>query len=1520
MDLDGWALFWNPENGGRLNAVGRLPVPGAAAAFIRRFVDEHAALLGAGSDDLSANGTRSIGRIHHLFYSQTYDALPVEGARLSFSIGAGGNLLHFSARTAVDLCLPTTLPSISLAQARQRAFGGIAAPRGVRWDEEKLVVLPSCFSGLEGDRLAWRMRCRTSGPAGGWRLLVDARTGEVLERRSLVISTMTPARDPAPGNSGPAVWWSRQRGLPGLDRSAQGIEGIEGIVEGLIHFPSPWGQEYPVAFPDMAVSALDQDLLIAEGFTDSLGRFDLGELEASELVLEVALEGLYARIHEETRSSPPPRIRLENPSVPATIAWDSVSASAAAREAYIHMNTAHTRLKQIDPAFEWLDQPVPATVSDPSGTCNAGAYIIPENPSLRFLAGSDACANAARVADVVYHEYGHLATMYAYLPEQPPYELHEAFSDYFAATIRDTNLIGADFFGPGTFVRNLENDLTWPVDEQCASDPHCLGLLLGGALWEMRSALIDQIPEKAEAVTLADSLFHYARYGRPMDFGSCLVQMLLLDDDDEDLSNGTPHLDAIAAGFDRHGIGDFTVSITHLPLADTEDTTSAREVAASVGSIYPPDPQWVQICYSVNGGNCVVETMPGEARDFRGQIPPQKAGSMVRYYISAADVKGHESTLPEGAPAETFSYAVGTDETPPVVLHTPSGNPTTGQERLWLSAEITDNIGVIDTARITATVTRPETTQTMTLALVLKDPDLLPDLYETCLSLDALEESTEITYRLSAVDASSGQNQTWFPQEGEIELEVHKGRFWDFEFSSPDVTLAGDWERGGPEEGPDYAPSGQNLVGTRLDGHYSAMTVSHLTTGEIDLSAWKAARLEFATWYQAEEFHDGGRILASRDGGETWEVVTPADGYPAWIYCDEGALNPGQTSKAFSGASGGWLKVDAALDQFLGDPVQLRFEFVSDTLATDLGWFLDDIKIIEEQILVAPAQLKASVGDNGRVALSWSAPSGIDTSALSFLGYQIYRGTQPGEYAPEAINPAPHPYRWWFDRDISNGTRYYYAVTSLFATGESPPSAEAEGYPYLPILGTGTETEVWLEGTLTGADTLSIANAGTGDLKLDLYHADAEDQWSDVLPQHSFDGANDGAFTVLAEDGADAPAPDLRRLACQELNGYLYLRISLHDSLPDPRQDFTLWVYLDTDLSRSTGFPEVNTGAEYRVVMGREIYQSTQALASILNEDGEAIEAPSALILREGLDSVEVAVRLETIGSPNAVGITVQVVPEQGGLGGDRLPDEPLSSWLSFSQVTAIVTPETPLNLPLDFDFSGLVEDDYAATIFISSNDPDRPLAALPIAVHLSNLPVEGLSLWTSTPTADGLLLEWSPVEPDSFEGFLLRRWEGSASDEPSAISLGGGPISASGDAGYRFLDRSVESGRRYYYRLAGLTADSDTVLFSPPAHPLYDPPVVPRLVLEAPRPNPLRSITTLRIQAPPNVAWDLFVVDVTGRLVRRLVPRGGGLSGIHVVQWDGCRDNGTRADQGVYYAVARGGGQHLSRCLLLIR
>jgi chitin-binding protein len=95
------------------------------------------------------------------------------------------------------------------------------------------------------------------------------------------------------------------------------------------------------------------------------------------------------------------------------------------------------------------------------------------------------------------------------------------------------------------------------------------------------------------------------------------------------------------------------------------------------------------------------------------------------------------------------------------------------------------------------------------------------------------------------------------------------------------------------------------------------------------------------------------------------------------------------------------------------------------------------LQITPGNVPPAPTNLAATAG-NAQVSLTWTAASGA-------TGYNVKRSTtNGGPYSNVATNVTSTSYT---NTSLTNGTTYYYVVTAVNASGESPVSTQASGTP-----------------------------------------------------------------------------------------------------------------------------------------------------------------------------------------------------------------------------------------------------------------------------------------------------------------------------------------------------------------------------------------------------------------------------------------------------------------------------------------
>src|SRR5207247_1194040 len=90
----------------------------------------------------------------------------------------------------------------------------------------------------------------------------------------------------------------------------------------------------------------------------------------------------------------------------------------------------------------------------------------------------------------------------------------------------------------------------------------------------------------------------------------------------------------------------------------------------------------------------------------------------------------------------------------------------------------------------------------------------------------------------------------------------------------------------------------------------------------------------------------------------------------------------------------------------------------------------------------APQNLQATAG-NGKVSLSWSAPSSNGGSAIT--GYKVYRSTSSGTETGYVSLGNVTSYT---NTGLTGGTTYFYKIRAVNSVGLSPLSNEATATPY----------------------------------------------------------------------------------------------------------------------------------------------------------------------------------------------------------------------------------------------------------------------------------------------------------------------------------------------------------------------------------------------------------------------------------------------------------------------------------------
>lgn len=348
------------------------------------------------------------------------------------------------------------------------------------------------------------------------------------------------------------------------------------------------------------------------------------------------------------------------PPGPANFEFNSAPSelTTAQVNAFIHTNEIHNYIKDRAPTWTYFDTSFRANVNI-SSTCNA--YY--DGGSINFYRSGGGCPNTAYTS-VVAHEYGHHVCSDIYPPQGA---FGEGYGDLCGMLIYDDPIVGRDFFGPGSHLRDADNaNMQYP----CGGPIHTCGMVLSGAWWEIRKAfgntygsaagldLVRQLHIDWSQITIGGS-------GGDSAHPTTAVEVLTIDDDNGDLSDGTPNFVEICSSFAQHGIDcpgyvlfDFTWPDG---VPGTFSPTAGTTVDVVIEPVYgTPVPESAAFVYRVDGGAFTSIAMTALGDDlYRAEVPPIACGSLVDFYVRMDDPSGAVGTDPDNAPGDAVHSAIG---------------------------------------------------------------------------------------------------------------------------------------------------------------------------------------------------------------------------------------------------------------------------------------------------------------------------------------------------------------------------------------------------------------------------------------------------------------------------------------------------------------------------------------------------------------------------------------------------------------------------------------------------------------------------------------------------------------------------------------------------------------------------------------------------------------------------------------------------------------------------------------------
>lgn len=469
------------------------------------------------------------------------------------------------------------------------------------------VAAPPSRTGTGLDyRLVWEVRTRTEAPAGLWVSFVDAFTGELLHV------------------------YNEVRYVSGSLTASHDLRTVDGNMT-----------ISPLVSLELNGDAGDST------YSDDDGRYDLAASDTASAVLS----GRRLRVDNQQGSD-------ASTSFSGDYTWTATSSAGQAElDTWVFLHQV----------MDWRDVYAPDVntggqlVSNVNLNSTCNAYF---DGSVNFYREGGGCNNTGRIADVNHHEWGHGFHYYSLVAGTFDGSMSEGIADTVAVFLSADNVVAPYFLTNGSGIRDVAPDRVYPDD--VVDQTHTDGLIYAGAVWDLWEILESRHTE-ADAYQRAVSVMANGIKTGPT-LATAYDAAIVGDDDNGDLTDGTPNQCAIMEAFSAHGLGPAGLTtllgFDHEPLGNQSAALSEYPLAASLLNFAPDCVAFELSSGTVNyrstagsSWESVELEIAGEA--ISGALPSLPSGTVVEYYIEGRSADGSAVTAPAGGAIAPYTFVVG---------------------------------------------------------------------------------------------------------------------------------------------------------------------------------------------------------------------------------------------------------------------------------------------------------------------------------------------------------------------------------------------------------------------------------------------------------------------------------------------------------------------------------------------------------------------------------------------------------------------------------------------------------------------------------------------------------------------------------------------------------------------------------------------------------------------------------------------------------------------------------------------
>lgn len=520
-----WRVMFNENSGMVHRAFGKPIVTGGAdaRAVADHFIQSEINDFNVPVSQLQFRSSVSNAKYHYVNFLQYYQGLEVLFTNVQVRMTHDYRVNQFALDCYPDINM-TVVPALSESAATSFATAGIPGIQQVMVAPD-MKILPVPGNRNYKFHLVYEITVATKSELGipaRYYTLVDASNGEVLYRANQIHHVCSHGNNPPVANA-----------------SAN----TDVNVKGTLHLTHP--------YDPATVEPMKNQKIVQNGityFTDNTGYAGLPASSPSTATF--FLEGRWVRVR--TNSITPTWFVNLNPGL-NDVNIDTSGNNIKERTTYNAINTIHDYMKSKYPSFTGLDFPLQANI-DVAGTCNA----FYDGSSVNFFNTGGGCNATSLVVDVCYHEYGHGINDRFYQAIGFQFTngaMNEGYADLWALGITGSPVLGIGFFenNANGYVRRYDiNKKVYP--QNLIGQVHNDGEIIAGSFWDT-GVLLGNLQQMMDLFT--ETL--YAGIAGPNGsegtlYPDILLETLAQDDNDGDLSNGSPNFCLINAAFEMHGI------------------------------------------------------------------------------------------------------------------------------------------------------------------------------------------------------------------------------------------------------------------------------------------------------------------------------------------------------------------------------------------------------------------------------------------------------------------------------------------------------------------------------------------------------------------------------------------------------------------------------------------------------------------------------------------------------------------------------------------------------------------------------------------------------------------------------------------------------------------------------------------------------------------------------------------------------------------------------------------------------